>query len=169
MTTISKSHLVRAVHAVWSSLAIVSVGVVLAASPETLSAQTNATTHGNQMTGTAPRALTLLDALGLARKNNPEYRATVTQFRLATQDRIQSRAALLPSVNYTSEFIYTESNGTGMNSPRFIANNAVHEYVSQGNIHQIISLENVAEFRRTQAAEAIARARAEIAARGLVV
>jgi len=52
---------------------------------------------------------------------------------------------------------------------RFIANNGVHEYIAQGVAHQELSLENVAEYRRTLSAEAIARARAEIAARGLVV
>src|SRR5438046_1989590 len=45
----------------------------------------------------------------------------------------------------------------------------MHEYVSQGNIHQEISLQNLADYRRTSAAMAVAQARAEIAARGLVV
>jgi len=121
----------------------------------------------DQTTTSAPLTLTLQDALERARKNNPEYRGALTQYGLAKEDRVQSRAALLPGVNYEASFIYTEGNGTP--TPRFIANNGVHEYISQGNAHQAFSLENVANYRRTRAAEAVAKAHAEIAARGLVV
>jgi outer membrane protein TolC len=53
----------------------------------------------------------------------------------------------------------------------FIANNAVHEYLAQGNAHEALNLGagQIAEYRRAVAAEALARAKAEIAARGLVV
>ena len=114
----------------------------------------------------APLTLTLQDALERAKKNNPEYRAAVTELGLAKEDRVQGRAALLPSVNYNNSFLYTEGNGTP--SARFIANNGVHEYVAQGDVHQEFSLATIADYRRAQAAEAVARARAEIAVRGLV-
>jgi len=130
--------------------------------------QVNVATDPQQNTA-APLTLTLQDALARARKINPEYHAALTELGIAKEDRVQSRAALLPNVNYTTEFLYTQGNGTRTNAPRFITNNAVHEYVSQGNAHQVISLENLADYRRTRAAEAVARARAEIATRGLVV
>jgi outer membrane protein TolC len=120
-----------------------------------------------QAANIAPLTVTLQDALQRARKNNPEYRAALTEYGLAREDRVQSRAGLLPSVNYNAGFVYTEGSGTA--TPRFIANNGVHEYISQGNVHQALSLEGVADYRRTLAAEAVARARSEIAARGLVV
>ena len=120
-----------------------------------------------QAANVAPLTVTLQDALQRARKNNPEYRAALTEYGLAREDRVQSRAGLLPSVNYNAGFVYTEGSGTA--TPRFIANNGVHEYISQGNVHQALSLEGVADYRRTLAAEAVARARSEIAARGLVV
>src|SRR2546430_3788861 len=44
----------------------------------------------------------------------------------------------------------------------FIANNAVHEYVSQGNIHESLDLASVSSFRRASALAAVAKARAEI-------
>src|ERR1700721_1254201 len=84
----------------------------------------------------APLTLTLQDALERAKKNNPEYQAAVTEFGVAKQDRVQSRAALLPAVNYNAAFLYTEGNGTA--ASRFIANNGVHEYISQGSVHQEI-------------------------------
>jgi outer membrane protein TolC len=123
--------------------------------------------NSQQAASTAPLTLTLQDALERAKKNSPEYRAAVTEFGLAKEDKMQSRAALLPSVNYTNSFVYTEGNGTP--SARFIANNGVHEYISQGNVHQEFSLAHVADYRRALAAQAVARARSEIAARGLVV
>ena len=115
----------------------------------------------------APLTITLQDALARARKNSPEYRAALTEYNLAKEDRVQGRAALLPSLNYNTEFIYTEGNGTA--TGRFIGANGVHEYVGQGNVHQDFSLQGIADYQRTRAAEAIARARSEIAARGLVV
>jgi outer membrane protein TolC len=116
----------------------------------------------------APLMLTLQDALTRAKTINPEFQSAVTELGLAQQDRIQARAGLLPNVNYTTEFIYTQGHGIpGVG--RFIANNGVHEYVAQGNVRQAISLAAVADFRRAGAALALAKARSEIAARGLVV
>jgi len=139
----------------------------LTASAQTAANQVVAGSSNQQSTSNAPLTLTLQDALERAKKNNPEYRSAVTEFGLAKEDRVQSRAALLPSVNYSAAFLYTEGNGTG--TSRFVANNGVHEYISQGNVHQEISLANFANYRRASAAEAVARARSEIAARGLVV
>ncbi len=115
----------------------------------------------------APLTLTLQDALDRARKNDPTYRSAVTDFGIAREDRVQSRANLLPNVNYTAAFDYNQGNGSG--GSRFIANNGVHEYVSQGNVNETLSLANVADYRRNRALEAVAKARAEVAARGLVV
>jgi len=131
--------------------------------PNTVDADNNP----NQATSAAPLTVTLQDAIARARKNNREYRAALTAYGSAKEDRVQGRAALLPGVNYNAGFLYTEGNGTS--SGRFVAANGVHEYLSQGNVHQDISLQGIAEYRRTLAAEAVARARSEIAARGLVV
>src|SRR5262249_53785623 len=59
--------------------------------------------------------------------------------------------------------------GNGIGGFRYIANNAVHEYISQGNVHEAIDAAGIAEYRRTSASASAARARAEIASRGLVV
>jgi len=141
--------------------------LTLGASAQTVPDQMIAGSNNHQATTSAPLTLTLQDALERARKNNPEYRSALTEFGVAKEDRVQSRAALLPNLNYNAGFLYTEGNGTP--AARFIANNGVHEYISQGNVHQSISLENIAGYRRRRAAEAVAKARSEIAARGLVV
>jgi outer membrane protein TolC len=115
----------------------------------------------------APLTLTLQDALARARANSVPFQAALTDQGLAHQDNVQARAALLPSVNYNNAYLYTEGNGTS--SGRYIASNAVHEYLSQGDIHQVIGYAQISDYRRARALESLARAKAEIAARGLVV
>src|SRR6202451_286683 len=127
--------------------------------------------------GGAPLTITLQDALKRAGQNDPQYRSAITDLGLAKEDRVQARAGLLPSVNYNTSFIYTEGTGqpticaNNLTCPasRFIANNGVHEYISQGDVHQALSLTTFADYRRSSAALAQARAKAEIATRGLVV
>jgi len=115
----------------------------------------------------APLVLTLQDALARAKANNPQYRSALTDLGVAHQDTVQSRAQLLPNVNYNMQYIYTQGNGTP--TGRFLANNGVHEYIAQGNVHQALSAGMFAEYRKAAAAEALAHAKAEIATRGLVV
>jgi outer membrane protein TolC len=115
----------------------------------------------------APQTITLQDALQRARANTPEFHRALTELGLAHEDKVQARALLLPSANFNGQFLYTEGNGTA--SGRYIANNGVHEYISQGNLHQSLAVADVADYRRTAALEAVAKARAEIATRGLVL
>jgi len=110
--------------------------------------------------------LTLEDALVRARKNSTQFQAAQTDAAIARQDRYQTAAALLPSVTYNNQALYTQTNKAGV---RFIANNAAHEYLSQANVHESIDLVSISGFRRASAASALAKARAEIASRGLVV
>ncbi len=125
------------------------------------------TTTADTNTTQAPLVLTLQDALKRAKANSPEFRAALTELGVAHQDTVQSRAQLLPNVNYNLEFIYTQGNRTA--SGRFLANNGVHEYIAQGNVHQALSPGMLADYRRVEAAEALSRAKSEIATRGLVV
>ena len=119
-----------------------------------------------QASQNAPQVITLQDALKRARELDPTYRTALTAAGIAHEDHVQARAALLPSVSANTEYLYTE--GTGTSTPRYIANNAVHEYVGQGNAHAVVSGAQFADYSRTSAAAAAARANAEVAARGLV-
>lgn len=143
----------------------------IAAAQEAATSTNGSTTKETQQAlPSAPQTLrlTLQDALALARKNSVPFQAAQTDAAIARQDRYQAAAALLPGVSYNTEALYTQSNGPG-NGVRYIANNSVHEYMSQGNVHEVLDLASVSNFRRSSAAAAAARARAEIAARGLVV
>ena len=126
-------------------------------------AQTGATTQ----VPPAPVVLTLADALARAKANSPQFQAAVTELGLAREDRYQARASLLPGVDYDNSFIYTQGNGTP--TGRFIGNNGVHEYISLGVAHETIGAAQVLDYQRLAAAHALAKARAEIAARGLTV
>jgi len=127
----------------------------------------------------APLTITLQDALQRARQNDPQYHDSMTQLGLAREDRVQARAGLLPDVNFNNSFIYTQGTGplptscqsltVGCPTSRFVANNGVHEYISQGDVHEALSLTNLGDYRRADAALAMARAKAEVATRGLTV
>lgn len=108
----------------------------------------------------------LAGALSRARAYSAQFLAAGTAAALAREDRVQARAALLPSLNSFNEMIYTQGNGTGAGV--FVANNGVHEYAEQAVVHaEPLSVTRIAEFRRAKAAEAAAAARQEVAARGL--
>jgi outer membrane protein TolC len=111
--------------------------------------------------------ISLSSAIALARKNSTVYNAAATEAASAGIDRALARDALLPQVAFNNEYLYTQSNNHG--GVRFIANNAVHEYTSQGNVHEAFDIATVANYRKISAAAAVARAKAEIASRGLVV
>lgn len=125
-------------------------------------------------TGEPALKLTLEDALERARKNSVQFQAALTDSAIAQQDRYQAATALLPSVVYNNEVLYTKAATPAAAMQTgfpvvFITNNAVHEYISQGNVHESIDLATVSSFRRSAALAAAARARAEVASRGLVV
>jgi len=159
--------------------------LVLAVAQPTLFAQASApeisvVQQGSSNTAPAdgaPLTITLQDALERARANDIQYHSALTDLGVARQDRVQARAGLLPNITYNNSFIYTQGTGQppacaiSSTCPisRFIANNGVHEYISQANAHEAVSLTNFADYRRSGAALAQARAKAEIATRGLVV
>ena len=152
----------------WCVLVTTAAAQLSPAAGASASISTTQQTEASQGTtgANAPIVITLQDALQRARKLDPTYRLALTDESIAHEDHVQARAALLPSVSANTEYLYTE--GTGTSTPKYIANNAVHEYLSQGNLHQAISGAQFADFSRTTAAAAAARAKAEVAARGLV-
>lgn len=138
------------------------------------SAQAQQPAQQSHASPSAPLRLTLQDALDRARSNSTQFQSALTTAGLAREDRTQARNALLPTVTYNNSVIYTQGVPPGgqaaIGAPViFIANNAVHEYLSQADVHQVFDAAAFANFRRMGAAAAVARAQAEIASRGLVV
>ena len=111
--------------------------------------------------------LTLQAVLDLARANSQQVRASQLVADLASEDRKQARAALLPSMNGFTQYIYTQPNGTP--SGIWVPNDGPRVYAMWLNVHgDVFSLAKWAEYRGATAAEAVARARADVAGRGLV-
>jgi outer membrane protein len=130
-------------------------------------APTSPSTQTSSPQNSASVALTLADAIARAKTNSPQFQAALTELGMAREGRVQARAALLPSVNYANSFIYTQPNGTPTGV--FIASNGTHEYISQGIAREALGFGSLPDYQRAKAAHALAQARAEIAARGLVV
>jgi outer membrane protein TolC len=133
-------------------------------------------TDATAATGT-PVVITLDEAIRRAQVNEPAFAASQAESRAAYLDRSIARAGLLPSAVYHNQVLYTQPNGLtnqagqgvgSQPSPRFIANNAVREYASQGVINETLGLQQTAAVKHADAAAARAEAEAEIARRGLV-
>jgi outer membrane protein TolC len=146
-----------------------------------LNAQGTAGASSPPSPATTPVIITLDDAISRARANEPGFAAAVAASRISDLDKSIARGALLPNVAYHNQFIYTQpangATGSGNASaaspavssqPRFIANNSVHEYVSQGTVTESIGLQQITAVSRAGAAAAVAAAEMEIARRGLV-
>lgn len=123
--------------------------------------------HEKPSTPTVSIRLTLQGALDRAKALSPVVEVALTNVRIAGEGTLQARASNLPIVTANSQYLYTQGNGTP--AARFIANNGVHEYIAQANIHQAISVPLFQQYRRSQVLEALARNQAAIAQRGLVV
>ncbi len=117
-----------------------------------------------------PVTITLQDALKRARVNNPQFLSAQYDAKAAREDSVQARAALLPSTSFLTQELLTKGNGV-LPSGRYVTNDGVHVYRAWGVFHQDFSPNTLmgTGYRRALAAEALARARAEIAGRGLNV
>ncbi len=112
--------------------------------------------------------LTLEDAMQRARANGQMVLAATNAAQIAHEDTVQAKAALLPTANWFNQFIYTQPNGTP--SGVFVPNDGPHVYYNQANVHgDLFAPGKRAEYHRAEAAEAVARAKADVAARGLFV
>ena len=127
-------------------------------------------------------AITLDDAIARARTNEPTFAAAVAASRNAALDQSIARAAMLPNAVYNNQFIYTQG-GAGLipdpaklkdplqrsaSLPRFIANNAVHEYLSQASVTENIGAQQFNAASKASASLSVATAELEVARRGLV-
>lgn len=113
-----------------------------------------------------PVSVNLADAIARARQYSGQIQSVNLAVLLAQQDTAQARAARLPSANVLNQYIYTEGNGTP--SGVFVANDGVHVYNEQIQGHEeLLSFIRKGEVNRALAAEAVQKARVEIASRGL--
>jgi outer membrane protein TolC len=132
-----------------------------------------------------PTAITLGEAIARARGNEPNFAAAVAGSKNAALDQSIARAALLPNVVYNNQYLYSQANhcpaaskicaaNAGASSAevsapvRFIANNEVHEYISQGSVTETIGAQQFNAVSIASTSLAVAKAELEVAQRGLV-
>ncbi len=148
---------------------------LLAALPARSSAQSPSQSTGATPSTPAP-VITLADAIARAKKNEPNFASAVAANQVARLDHSIAIAALLPGVVYHNQYIYTQPQvllpGTLLSAanqtPRFIANNATHEYISQAAVTETLSLQQAAAVAQTSAVAQATAAQLEVARRGLV-
>jgi outer membrane protein TolC len=120
--------------------------------------------------------ISLEQAIQRAESNEPAFVAAAAEGRIAQLDRSIARAGLLPSAVYHNQYLFTQGNGsedrvgqtTTSSAPRFIANNAVHEYASQGVVNEALGLQQFNAVTLADANAAKANADMEIARRGML-
>src|SRR5262245_12891497 len=115
-----------------------------------------------------PIVITLQDALDRAKKLDAQFLASTFDAQLALEDRIQAKAATLPAIGSTTQMLLTQGNGQ-LPSGRYVTNDGVHVYRQWGVLRQELSPNTVLQtgYRRAQAAEAIAKAKVDVAENGL--
>ena len=120
----------------------------------------------------APITVTLKDALDRARKLDPQLASADADAKSAHDDRLQARNALLPNFNALSQYLGTQGNGGKVSDGRFVTNDGVHVYRDWIVLKQDLSPSTLfmrTGYNRAAAAESLAKAKMEIAQRGLTV
>jgi outer membrane protein len=159
---------------------LIALAAVVIAATTTARAQTTETTPPQtnpplplvhpQGAAAPPMVLTLQDALQRARENDPGYLSSAAEATIAHQDAVVARAALLPELSNTTQYLGNQANGVNPNG-RYVSLDGVNMYREWGQAHQEFSPDTLTHSSLTsaRATEAAARARLEIAQRGLAV
>ncbi len=113
--------------------------------------------------------LTLPEVIGRARQYSQQVYTADIAARMAHEDTVQAKAGLLPTASGLSQFIYTQPNSSAIGET-FVSNDGPRVYNDQLMVHgEVWNPQRRADYRRTIAAEAVAKARADLALRGLNV
>ena len=97
--------------------------------------------------------ITLDEAIHRAHTADTAYSAAVSDAGVAEAQRAIARSTLLPGIVYHNQFLYTQGtsgvspNSTSPTTVRFVANNAVHEYISQGVVTETVGGAALATLR----------------------
>jgi outer membrane protein TolC len=135
------------------------------------------TASAQEVKSASAAVVSLPEAIHRAQQNEPNFANAIAAQKSASIDRYLAKAALLPSVTYHNQVLYTRPNGQtnqggqvgSQAAPVFIANNAVHEYTSQAAISETIGLKQFADAQVASAIAARSSAELEIARRGLTL
>ncbi|HET9086925.1 MAG TPA: TolC family protein [Acidobacteriaceae bacterium] len=122
---------------------------------------------------TPPVSISLAQAQQRALKIEPSLLTAQAAYATSRYNRTIARSGLLPQATLIGSYLFTESNGTLHGAtlpgpgPVFVANNQVHEYITQFEATENMSLAAISKYRATSAAQLQAEAEQDIAQRGL--
>jgi len=143
-------------------------------------AAAGAGTPGPPAAAAVDAPITLDEAIRRAQASDVAFRTASADKTVAGLNKTIARSTLLPGVIYHNQYIYTQpslpfsssaralTTGTTTTPQIFIANNAVHEYMSQGVVTETIGVAGIADYHRLSAEAEASAARQEVARRGLV-
>src|SRR3954453_7471845 len=140
-------------------------------------AQTGVHAHQQPPATETPIVITLQEAIKRAQTTEPNFANALANAHIAGLDKSIARAGLLPTARFNGQGLYVQPNGLrevggeGVvnTNPKFVSADArPREYIAQGVIEETVSLGGIANLRRANAANAVAKAELEIARRGLV-
>jgi len=117
-----------------------------------------------------PVVITLQDALERARKLDADVQSALSDVKSAGEERVQAKASLLPAISATSQYLGTQGNGVNP-SGRYVSNDGVHMYRDWAVLHEDVSANTFRKTgtQRADASEILAKAKVEVAQRGLAV
>ena len=160
-------------------IAVACVAALLAGSADAGAQQPPAPPSGPPLTlmqpaapAGAPVVITVQDALERARQNDTTFQAATADALTATEDRVQARASMLPTVSYSTQYLGNSPTPNNVNpNGRFVSLDGVKMYRAWGVLRQELSPNVLMKtpLNRARAAEAAAAARLEVAQRGLGV
>ncbi|HWG59614.1 MAG TPA: TolC family protein [Candidatus Acidoferrales bacterium] len=158
-------------HAALAALALAVTPVACLAQgtqTQAAAAQTDVQMMAPEGSSGPPLTLTLPDALQRAEGNDPQFQAAVTGVKNAREGVVQARAAMLPAISATTQYLNAQGNGI---SPvgRFVTQDGVHVYRGWGVLHEGMPGDFFIKAGPRAAAyqKAMAQAQQDVARRGL--
>jgi outer membrane protein TolC len=141
----------------------------VATSSEFLAASVQSNGTSTQIRSPLP-TLTFRDALERAQRNDPQFQSTVSDARLAHEDRLQSRATPLPALSLSSQYLNTQGNGR-IPTGKFVTQNGVHVYREWSIVRQDLSPATLmrTDYKHAKAAETLSQTKVEKARLALAV
>ena len=118
----------------------------------------------------APLVVTLADALQRAKQYEPAFLASAADAANAEDDRTQAKASMLPAFGATTQYIGNQDS-PALKTGRFVSMDGVNMYRAWITAHQELSTGTFtgAVLRKADAAAEAAKAKLDVAQRGLVV
>jgi outer membrane protein TolC len=127
---------------------------------------------GPQAPAAAPLVITLADALERAKQNDLTFQGAVADAAVATGDRAQAKASMLPTISFSTQYLGNSATPDNvLPNGRFVSLDGTKMYRAWGIAREDLSANVLlgTTLHRAQAAEVAAQQKLEVARRGLAL